>query len=392
MQRNKIAFFVQHMLCGGVENALIALTDKLAEQGHEVTIYVIKNKGEFMRKIPSAVKWSMIPMPEKVRAGIPVGGSKITIKESLEAHKYMDAAYHLAKFCLNRRGFAELNFPTDKVPALEQEFDIAVNFHMHSPFLVWYLSERVNAKRKITWIHNDFLTTGYEIDKLKGYLDCCQAFYCVSQKLVAEFCERIPEFRDKTEVMYNIVPVDSILEKAKESAPEFEKLPDGCVKLLSVGRLEAQKGYHIAVEVCRQLKQAGMKFKWIVLGEGTERARLEKEVCENGLQEEMAFIGLRMNPYPYFRECDIYIQTSLHEGYVTTVTEANIFAKPIVCTDVSGAREQIEDGVNGYVTGFNPDEITEKIQSIVRTGIQGAKENAAEKLGLNVERNLRIFQ
>lgn len=46
MRENKIAFFVQHMLCGGVENALISLSAKLAEQGHDVTIYVIKNKGE----------------------------------------------------------------------------------------------------------------------------------------------------------------------------------------------------------------------------------------------------------------------------------------------------------------------------------------------------------
>lgn len=388
----KIAFFVQHMLCGGVENALLSLSAKLAEQGHEITIYMIKNKGDFMKRIPSTVSWSTIPMPEKVRDSIPVGGSKITIKENFEQHRYLNVVVHFAKFITNRRAFAELNFPTDKVPMLDDKYDIAVNFHMHSPFLVWYLSERVHADRKITWIHNDFSTTGYDVLKLKNYLDCCQEFYGVSKRLVTEFGELIPEYKEKVHVMYNIVPVDTILNKAKDKAPEFESIPKDSIKLLSVGRLEAQKGYGITVKVCKQLKQAGYKIKWLVLGEGTERATLEKEVKDNGLEQELKFIGIRMNPYPYFKNCDIYVQTSLHEGYVTTVTEASIFGCPIVCTDVSGAREQIENGVNGYVTSFEPSEITEKIQSIIREGMKKNKNDMLIELKQREELNLKIFQ
>ncbi len=72
-------------------------------------------------------------------------------------------------------------------------------------------------------------------------------------------------------------------------------------------------------------------------------------------------IGIRMNPYPYFKNCDIYVQTSRHEGYVTTVTEAKIFNRPIVCTDVSGAREQLVDGVSGDITEISVDSIYEKL-------------------------------
>ena len=52
----KIAFFVQHMLCGGVENALYNLSKELVENGHDVTIYVISKTGEFIDKIPEGVK------------------------------------------------------------------------------------------------------------------------------------------------------------------------------------------------------------------------------------------------------------------------------------------------------------------------------------------------
>lgn len=392
MRKKKIAFFVQHMLCGGVENALISLSEKLSEQGHEVTIFVIKNKGDFMRKIPSTVSWYVIPMSEKVRTSIPVGGSKITIKENLEKQHYWNAAIHIAKYVIKRGEFAELNIAKDKIPMLEQTYDIAVNFHMHSPFLVWYLSERVQAERKITWIHNDFTTTGYDIRKLKKYLDCCQEFYGVSKRLVEEFGELIPEYKNKTQVMYNIVPVDSILEKARERVVEFNDVPEGCTKILSVGRLETQKGYSITVDVCKILKETGYKIKWLVLGEGTERAMLEKTVKDNGIEEELKFIGIRMNPYPYFKNCDIYVQTSLHEGYVTTVTEAKIFGCPIVCTDVSGAREQIEDGIDGYVTQFSAVEIASRIKEIIDLKMKRCKNNVIDELKQNEKNSLEIFK
>lgn len=387
---NKIAFFVQHMLCGGVENALISLSEKLVEQGHDVTIYVIKNKGDFIQKIPKSVSWHLIPMKEEIRKKIPVGGSKIAIWECMEQQHYFCAAKYLLNRVLNRGKFAELNVPLEKIPMLNQKYDIAVNFHMHSPFLVWYLSERVKAERKITWIHNDFTTTGYDIMRLKQYLDCCQEFYGVSKKLVREFVTIIPEYQSKAKVMYNIVPVDAILEKSRERAPEFEGL--SCLKILSVGRLEAQKGYKITLEVCKILKEAGYSFKWIVLGEGTERSILEKASKDAGITQELNFIGIRMNPYPYFRNCDLYVQTSLHEGYVTTVTEANIFEKPIVCTDVSGAREQIEDGVNGYVTGFEPQMIADHIRRVIGEKLFHCKNNVVQELKQSQAKCLEIFQ
>ena len=72
-----------------------------------------------------------------------------------------------------------------------------------------------------------------------------------------------------------------------------------------------------------------------------------------------------MNPYPYFKNCDIYVQTSRHEGYVTTVTEAKIFNKPIVCTDVSGAREQINDGVSGDIAEINSESVERKLLRLI---------------------------
>ena len=72
----KIAFFVQQMLCGGVENALISLSGKLRDEGHQVTIYVIQKTGAFIDKVPDGVQLRQIPMDERLRRSIPVGGTR----------------------------------------------------------------------------------------------------------------------------------------------------------------------------------------------------------------------------------------------------------------------------------------------------------------------------
>lgn len=362
----KIAFFVQHMLCGGVENALIALSDKLAGDDNDITIYVIVASGELLGRVPPSVEIKPVPMDKRLREKIPVGGAKLSFRKHVKEHRYLLAAHDIESRYLGKTEFAELNIPFDEIPTLAESYDIAVNFHMHSPFLVRYLSEKVSADKKYTWIHNDFTTTNYNISALKRFLSCNDGFFAVSQRLVDEFSVACPEFTDLTELALNIVPTSEIQAKGNAGIPEeYLTMPDDTFKLLSVGRLEEQKGYDIAIKVCRRLLNDGYKFKWLILGEGSERHTLEVAARRAGVHDVMHFLGTRMNPYPYFKDCDIYVQTSRHEGYVTTVTEAKIFDRPIVCTDVSGAREQLEDGVNGDISSIDEKEIYERLKRLI---------------------------
>jgi Glycosyltransferase len=363
----KIAFFVQWMLCGGVENSLIELVKKIEESGNDITIYMILEKGEFVKKIPTQIHKSKIPMPEKVRKSIPIGGTKIVIRESLDKHQYQKVVYWGIKHIVNKEKFAELNVNFDKIPKLQQHYDIAVNYHIHSPFLVRYLSEKVNADKKLTWIHNDFKTTQYNIKILKRYLDDINIFYGVSQKLVDEFTNIFPEYVNKTKVALNIVPIEEIKKKADLEYPkEFLKLSQNITKILTVGRLEEQKGYDIALNVCKKLVEENLKIEWFALGEGTLKEKLISESKKLGIEKYFHFVGVRMNPYSYFKNCDIYVQTSRHEGYCTTITEAKVFYRPIVTTDVAGAREQIIDGISGDVADIEIDSVVEKLRRLIK--------------------------
>ena len=389
----KIAFFVQWLLCAGVEKALLNLSEELVNSGNDVTIYVIQKKGEFINDIPKGVKLKVIPMDEKIRENIPVGGTKITVRNCLAEKKYIKAIKFLVKRKLNNTPFAELEIQKEKISNLKEKYDIAVNFHLHSPFLVWYFSEKVIADKKYAWIHNDFETTGYKINELKEYLTDIDRFFTVSQKIENEFVSIFPEYKNKTEFALNIVNDREIKLKANEFYPkEFENCKS--IKLLTIGRLEEQKGYDIAIEVCKKLKEEGLQFDWFVLGEGTLRKQLESEIEKKQIEDYFHLLGVKTNPYPYFKNASIYVQTSKHEGYVTTVTEAKILNKPIVCTDVSGVREQLIDNINGSIAEINAISVYNKLKELIidKNKRDTYTETLEQESGLNRPNWLKYFE
>ena len=138
------------------------------------------------------------------------------------------------------------------------------------------------------------------------------------------------------------------------------------MKILTIGRLDRQKGYDLAIKVCESLVKKGYKFQWFVLGRGREENALRVMIEEKKLQETFILLGVRENPYPYIDQCDIYVQPSRHEGYGIAVAEARLLAKPIICTDFAGAKEQIINGKTGKIVEFNELELTQAISELLR--------------------------
>lgn len=146
----KIAFFVQHLIWGGVEKALFELTKILSEERNDITIYMIKKCGGLVDFIPDSVKLMEIPMNTKVRKSIAVGGIKLSVKEAMTDHDFRRLIVLLYQYAKNQTGFTELGVDFGAIPSIQETYDIAVNFHIHSPFLVKYLSEKVSANVKYT--------------------------------------------------------------------------------------------------------------------------------------------------------------------------------------------------------------------------------------------------
>ena len=102
-----------------------------------------------------------------------------------------------------------------------------------------------------------------------------------------------------------------------------------------------------------------------MLGEGPLRAEMEEFIRQNGLTDEFVLLGAKINPFPYLKDCNIYVQTSKFEGYGRTVAEARMFNKPIVSTNFDVVHEQIENGKNGFIVEMNSEAVCNGILTLI---------------------------
>lgn len=358
----KILFILPHMICGGVEKALLALIHELPKEEYTISVRVVKSEGEFVSLIPDYVDYDELPLEKEVRDGLMLGGIKASLKHYASRIQLIDFIKVALKI-VQKDPLATLICDFNDIPEMLETYDIAVCFHIHMPFVVRYVAEKVKANIKCAWIHNDFAMSGFNVKMIQESLNQYDHYFAVSEQLLEEFTNIFPEYKEKSTIAHNIVSESYIRSNLTEN--DVTGYNKNSINLLTIGRLDKQKGYDLAVKACKILKDRGYKFNWYALGNGVEEINIKKMIEDFGVKGYFHLLGIRINPYPYIDQCDIYVQPSKHEGYGIAVAEARMLNKPIVCTDFTGARDQIVNGYTGTIVGFEPEEIADAIKDLI---------------------------
>jgi glycosyltransferase involved in cell wall biosynthesis len=215
---------------------------------------------------------------------------------------------------------------------------------------------KAHAKRKVQWIHTDLLEKPQDRPfKHKELCEGIDAFICVSEG-AAESAKKIqPQLSRKIFSIHNVLDGDMVREKAKKEKDCFPQ--DGILNVVSVGRLAPEKALERAIRVHNRLDKEGICFRWYVVGEGRDRSILEEQIKQLGMEGKFILLGGKLNPYPYITQADIFALPSFFEGFSTVINEAKLLARPILMTEVSGAREQIESEKNGLIVANDEEAI-----------------------------------
>lgn len=364
--KEKVLIMMNSMGIGGVEKALLNLLSILDKERFDVTVLFVRKDGEYLKKLAMWVNVEEMKISDFERNLLDFG-SKAMIGETLKKYKYISTVKIIISY-LKRKIISKMRGNNDNpfeemfkyLPEYPGHYDVALDFFGHTSFTTYYISEKVNADIKATWLHSsDF---GEDIRKFSTYYNKYNRIYGVSKACVGKFSAIYPEYADKCETFYNILLSDDIKKKAEQDKG-FDDDFNG-IKILSVGRLSVAKGFDVAIAVASRLKKEGFKFKWYVIGEGLERTRLEKLIQHYGVDDCFILFGASDNPYPYIKQCDIYVQPSRFEGYCITLAEARILKKSIITTNFFGAQEQIVDGETGLIIDFDEVKIYEAIKKL----------------------------
>ena len=132
--------------------------------------------------------------------------------------------------------------------------------------------------------------------------------------------------------------------------------------VISVGRLSIQKSIDTLLLAAPKIIGAEARTKFVIVGDGGESENLVHLSQSLKVEEHVLFLGERQDAYNLMRAADVYVMTSITEGFPLSLLEAMIVGLPVVTTDFEGVRDIIEPGENGLIAEIkNPSEVAEKI-------------------------------
>lgn len=365
--KKKLLFVMYSLTGGGAEKALVNLLNLIDRSRYDISVQLFENRGINLEYLPEDVKllpdlksqqWLMADIKTFIKQAMKVGKIGLLVRKAYAVVKPRLKGYASARYkTLCAWGAIRKDFPKAK-----EHYDVAIAYIQGTP--IYYILDCVEADRKIGWMHTDFSKIDdiphQELLEYYGKLD---AFVSISEKCVEALQSAFPSIRENICLLHNVNAVNLIETlSGKDGAGDMKiDMP----VILSIGRLISLKGYDMAIDAAVQLVNAGLPFRWYVLGAGELEQQLKQQVADNGLEDRFIFLGLRSNPYPYIKKAAIIAQTSRYEGKSVVLDEAKILKKPILSTNYTSVRDQIQHGKTGYIVDIDAQDIARGLKEML---------------------------
>jgi len=160
----------------------------------------------------------------------------------------------------------------------------------------------------------------------------------------------LPKFQDRAVVIPNAVVVPSDGEYPGDRPPSGPSI-------IAAGRLTEQKQFDLLLKAFARLKDRYPEWTLTILGEGPLRPMLESLCVQLELKDRVSLPGFVKNPHDYFRHANLFVMSSLFEGFPNALCEAMACGLPVISTDcTSGLRDIIRDGENGVLVPSGDEE------------------------------------
>ena len=172
-----------------------------------------------------------------------------------------------------------------------------------------------------------------------------------SEEVAASIERHVPHRRGTppVTVVHNGVAVDRFDhdDDGRQRIRARLKLDDDAILVGTVAVQRTQKALDVWLRVARAVWERHPQVRFVLVGDGPERGRLEALAREMGLAEVVHFVGLQTDPVPWLSAMDVWLSTSVFEGLPLALLEAMAAERPVVATAVGGVAEVIADHFNG---------------------------------------------
>jgi|SRR5690625_115405 len=365
MKKKKLLFVIDSLDIAGAEKSLVTLLRLLDYTKYSVDLQLFSYGNKLEKLIPKEVnlleplkytKYSKLNFKNSLKQVIFKGKLNMLIARISYSIKI-----RIGKYSNPQKAIIYWKKITSVIEKNPKKYDIAISYAQGVP--TYYVIDKIKANKKIAWVNVTFNPDKNVREFQAKYYNLYHQIVAVSDTTKEVFLDSFPDYKEKVTILYDINNPDFI-SKMAEIGNGYEDDFDG-IRILTVGRLAHQKGYDVALEACKLLKDEGIHFRWYVLGKGPLQTEIEQSIQTMGLAEHFKLLGVKANPYPYFKNADIYVQTSRFEGFGLAIAEARMLDIPVVTTKFDAVYNQMKHGKNGLVVDRNGTAVSESIKKLI---------------------------
>ncbi|OED36851.1 hypothetical protein AB833_25935 [Chromatiales bacterium (ex Bugula neritina AB1)] len=316
----RIAFFFPSMVDGGAERVTLNLINHLAEHySYQLDLVLVEATGAFLEQVSGQVRVI-----------------------NLNASRTLFSVRGLVKYINDEKPHAILS-GMDYVNVISL---ISVKIARHPVRTVACLHINMSAQLANPSVFRGRFITPF-VRLTHPWADVIVA---TSKGCGEDFLKVTGVGHDNMEFIYNPTITDAILPRAREQI-EHKWFSDGddTPVILAVGRLAHQKNFALLIDAFA-IVSATSNARLLILGDGADRADLEKKVVDLGLSESVDMPGFVDNPYAYMAACEVFALSSRYEALPAVLIEAMYCGAKCVAADCpSGPREILDNGKYGWL-------------------------------------------
>ena len=194
-------------------------------------------------------------------------------------------------------------------------------------------------------------------NKKKYDRDYINKIICVSNYVYETAARSID--KDKLVVIYSGIEKPVAENHTHSLRSEFH-FPDDVLLFGTVCALEKEKNLFEVVEIADKIRRTNSLIRFLIVGTGSYENKIRDRILQRGLENIVMLTGFRNDIANILGEFDVFLFTSLSEGFPLSVLEAMLAKLPIVTRDSGGLKEMITDNETGLIY-HTPDEAVEKI-------------------------------
>lgn len=306
--KKRIGLLIPSLQSGGAERVLAKTSELLANRGYEVYFFVYLIEGKKYEVSGRLINLNLEP------------GKNIFEKIIVRIKRIIKFTYLVNTYSI----------------------DTVISF-LYSANIVNYLSLTKNEKIISCRGFTEYSKYG---NKYAKYLPKLKSLIVQTDRLKKEFAKNYKLDINKINVLPNPIDVKPIQEKAVlEISIETKEFISNHFTICAMGSFKRDKGYWHLLKVFNYLKQKQYKIRLLIIGTGGEMETEIKEMAKkSNYSNDVLFLDYQSNPHKFIDKCDVFVSTSLYEGFPNAIIESLAVGTPVIAPDcLTGPREILSE-------------------------------------------------